>query len=47
MTRTEIEKRIAEINEEINYEKYKDRGYDFSKVWRLRAEKAELEKMLK
>lgn len=47
MTRTEIKKRINEIEEELFYESMKDREYDFAKANKLYAEKRELEEMLK
>lgn len=41
MTRKQqIEERINVIEDEIMYEEYKDRGYNFSKVIALKAEKA-------
>lgn len=46
MTRTEIEKRIHAIDEEIFYEEMADRGYNFRRVSELKAEMARLEKEL-
>lgn len=47
MTRTELEKRIHAIDEEIFYEEMADRGYNFRRVSELKAEMARLEKELK
>ena len=46
MTRTEIEKRIHELDEEIFFEEMADRGYNFRKVSEMKAEMRQLEKML-